>query len=77
MEENGQSYWFQDRPSIEQEIKEHAFLEYGEHNGHLYGTKLETVRSVIRSGKMCVLDCSPAVRDLIFVREKIPRKYCD
>ncbi|KAF4522807.1 hypothetical protein B566_EDAN017159 [Ephemera danica] len=65
LEENGKSYFFQDRPSMEQEIKEHAFLEYGEHNGHLYGTKLESVRSVIRSGKMCVLDCNPAALKIL------------
>ncbi|XP_065340303.1 protein PALS2 isoform X1 [Cloeon dipterum] len=65
LEENGKSYWFQDRLSVEREIKEHQFLEYGEHNGHLYGTKLESIRSVIRSGKMCVLDCSPAALKIL------------
>ncbi|XP_075211320.1 MAGUK p55 subfamily member vari isoform X2 [Lycorma delicatula] len=60
LEENGRSYWFVDRETMEQEIKEHKFLEYGEHNGHLYGTSLDTVRDIIRQGKMCVLDCSPA-----------------
>ncbi|KAG8231202.1 hypothetical protein J437_LFUL010899 [Ladona fulva] len=61
MEESGKSYWFMDRVEMEQDIREHGFLEYGEHNGHLYGTKLDHVRQVIRSGKMCVLDCSPNV----------------
>jgi hypothetical protein len=27
----------------------------------LYGSKLDSIRDVIRQGKMCVLDCSPAV----------------
>ncbi|XP_059485902.1 protein PALS2 isoform X2 [Neocloeon triangulifer] len=65
LEENGKSYWFQDRASFEKEVREHQFLEYGEHNGHLYGTKLESIRSVIRSGKMCVLDCSPAALKIL------------
>lgn len=59
LEENGKSYWFSDRESMESEIRNHKFLEYGEHNGHLYGTHLETIRDVIRQGKMCILDCSP------------------
>ena len=43
------------------DIKEDAFLEYGEFNGNIYGTKLETIHSVIHSGKMCVLDVNPTV----------------
>ena len=46
---------------MELDIKEDAFLEYGEFNGNLYGTKLETINGVIRSGKMCVLDVNPTV----------------
>jgi guanylate kinase len=61
LEENGRGYWFIDRETMEEEIREHKFLEYGEHNGHLYGSKLDSIRDVIRQGKMCVLDCSPAV----------------
>lgn len=61
LEENGRGYWFIDRETMEEEIREHKFLEYGDHNGHLYGSKLDSIRDVIRQGKMCVLDCSPAV----------------
>lgn len=61
LEENGKNYWFVDRETMEMEIREHKFLEYGEHNGHLYGTSLDTIRDVIHEGKMCVLDCSPSV----------------
>ncbi|CAH1175958.1 unnamed protein product [Phaedon cochleariae] len=59
LEENGQSYWFTDRESMEEDIKHHKFLEYGEYNGHLYGTHLDSIRDVIKEGRMCVLDCSP------------------
>ena len=47
------------------DIKEDAFLEYGEFNGNIYGTKLETIHSVIHSGKMCVLDVNPTVSILL------------
>uniref|UniRef100_A0A1B6CDZ8 MAGUK p55 subfamily member 6 n=1 Tax=Clastoptera arizonana TaxID=38151 RepID=A0A1B6CDZ8_9HEMI len=65
LEENGKNYWFSDRETMEQEIREHKFLEYGEHNGHLYGTSLETIRDVIHEGKMCVLDCSPTALKML------------
>ena len=40
-------------------------LEYGEYQGDLYGTKLDSVREVIDSGRMCVLDCSPTALKLL------------
>lgn len=46
---------------MEADIADNKYLEWGEHGGHLYGTKLDTLRAVIRSGKMCVVDCSPQV----------------
>ncbi|KAI8125716.1 hypothetical protein FF38_08885 [Lucilia cuprina] len=59
LEENGVSYWFVEREWMEQEIKENRFLEYGENNGNLYGTHIQSIKDVINSGKMCVLDCAP------------------
>lgn len=50
LEESGKAYWFTNRETMEQEIKENRFLEFGEHNGNLYGTHLDSVRDVIRSG---------------------------
>lgn len=44
---------------MENDIKQHRYLEFGEYGSHLYGTKLDSVRELIRAGKMCVLDCSP------------------
>ncbi|XP_028150511.1 protein PALS2 isoform X2 [Diabrotica virgifera virgifera] len=59
LEEAGQSYWFTDREAMEEDVRNHKFLEYGEYNGHLYGTHLDSIRDVIKQGKMCILDCSP------------------
>lgn len=59
LEENGVSYWFMDREQMEEAIKQNEFLEYGEHNGNLYGTHLQSIRDVINSGRMCILDCAP------------------
>ncbi|XP_045458714.1 protein PALS2 isoform X2 [Melitaea cinxia] len=59
LEENGTSYWFVSREEMERDAHAGRFLEYGEHNGHLYGTHLDSIRAVIKEGKMCVLDCAP------------------
>ena len=48
---------------MEDEIESGAFLEHGEYGEHLYGTKFESVQRVIQSGKMCVLDLVPEVKD--------------
>ena len=39
-----------DREEMEEEIKENKFLEYGEHNGNLYGTSVQSIKDVINSG---------------------------
>ncbi|KAI5704826.1 hypothetical protein M8J75_009203 [Diaphorina citri] len=65
LEENGQNYWFTSREVMERDIQDHKFLEYGEHNGHLYGTHLDSIREVILSGKICVLDCSPVALKIL------------
>ncbi|MCL4131583.1 UNVERIFIED_CONTAM: hypothetical protein GTU68_065855 [Idotea baltica] len=59
MEEDGKAYHFTSREAMEADIRSHAYLEYGELHGNLYGTKLESILAVIRAGKMCVLDPSP------------------
>lgn len=58
---DGKHYYFVSREQMEKEIADGKYLEYGEYQGHLYGTKLDTIRDVIRSGKMCVIDPNPQV----------------
>lgn len=38
------------REEMDEEIKQNKFLEYGENNGNLYGTHLNSVKEVINSG---------------------------
>lgn len=64
-EDNGFRYWFVDREDMELSIRRHELLEYGEHQGDLYGTKLDSIREIIASGRICVLDCSPAALKLL------------
>ena len=63
---DGKQYHFVRRELMEQDIKDNKYLEAGELFGHLYGTKLDSIRSIIRSGKMAVIDCNPQVRILLF-----------
>lgn len=59
---DGQSYIFVSRPEMEQDIKAARYLEHGEYEGNLYGTKISSIQEVVTSGKMCVLDVNPQVR---------------
>lgn len=60
-EVDGKQYHFVRREIMEQEIRDGKYLEAGELLGHLYGTKLDSIRNIIRNGKMSVLDCNPQV----------------
>jgi len=53
-----------DRDEMEKDIEAGGFLEHGLYGEHLYGTHFDSVRRVIQSSKMCVLDIEPTVRIL-------------
>lgn len=69
---HGKKYFFSDRDTMEMEIRNDLFLEYGVFNGNLYGTKLETVHNTIHSGKMCVLDVNPTSLKTLKTPEFMP-----
>ena len=71
-EENGRGYYFESRQTMEVDIKKGEYLEWGEYNGNLYGTKLNTIRQVIQSGKMCIVDCAPKALKLLSNQEYMP-----
>lgn len=71
-EENGRGYYFESRTQIEIDIKKGEYLEWGEYNGNLYGTKLNTIRQVVQSGKMCIIDCAPKALKLLSNQEFMP-----
>ena len=60
-ERDGDQYHFVKREVMEADIANNKYLECGELQGHLYGTKLDSIRHIIRQGKMCVIDCNPQV----------------
>ena len=58
-EDSGMRYWFVDREDMEYSIRNHEFLEYGEHDGHIYGTRLSTIKEINREGVVSILDVEP------------------
>ena len=46
---------------MREEIHNHKFIEFGKHQNHYYGIKVDSVLEVIDSGKMCILDVHPQV----------------
>ncbi|KAK5891536.1 hypothetical protein CgunFtcFv8_018772 [Champsocephalus gunnari] len=58
-EESGREYHFISREIFDNMIQNNRFLEYGEYKGSLYGTSVESVREVLNSGKICVMDIEP------------------
>lgn len=56
---DGQDYHFvSSREQMEQDIKNHMFIEAGQYNDNLYGTSVSSVREVAECGKHCILDVS-------------------
>lgn len=43
-------------------MKAGRFLEHGEYDGNLYGTKIESIHEVVAAGRTCILDVNPQVR---------------
>lgn len=60
-ERDGQGYRFVSRGEMEADIKAGRYLEHGEYEGNLYGTRIDSIRAVVDAGKMCILDVNPQV----------------
>ncbi|KAK3083361.1 hypothetical protein FSP39_020764, partial [Pinctada imbricata] len=71
-EENGKGYFFTDIDTMQNDIKNGKYLEYGEFNGNLYGTKLDSIHHTTSQGKMCVLDINPTSLKVLKTGEYMP-----
>ncbi|XP_066442816.1 MAGUK p55 subfamily member 2 isoform X2 [Eleutherodactylus coqui] len=69
---DGQSYSFVSRAEMEQDIKAGRYLEHGEYEGNLYGTKISSIQEVVAAGKMCVLDVNPQAVKVLRTAEFVP-----
>ena len=55
-EENGKDYYFISKKEFEDKIKSNEFLEYQDVYGHMYGSTLESVRSITSIGSDVILE---------------------
>ncbi|CAH0393662.1 unnamed protein product [Bemisia tabaci] len=56
---DGQDYHFITRAQFEADILSRKFVEHGEYEKAYYGTSIDAIRSVVNSGKICVLNLHP------------------
>ncbi|KAJ8371528.1 hypothetical protein AAFF_G00307650 [Aldrovandia affinis] len=71
-ERDGQSYRFVTRVEMESDIKAGRYLEHGEYDGNLYGTKIHSIHEVVNSGRTCILDVNPQALKLLKTAEFMP-----
>ena len=66
-EEHGRNYFFVAHDQMMRDIAANEYLEYGTHEGDMYGTKLETIRDIHSHGLMAILDIEPQVTTLLHI----------
>lgn len=71
-EENGRGYFFVSRAEMQRDIDDGKYVEWGEYEGELYGTKIDSIRNIMRIGKMCILDLNPTALKVLKTAEFMP-----
>ncbi|KAK3551316.1 hypothetical protein QTP70_013916 [Hemibagrus guttatus] len=71
-EKDGQSYCFVSRAEMEMDIKAGRYLEHGEYDGNMYGTKIDSIHEVVNTGRTCILDVNPQALKLLRTAEFMP-----
>lgn len=73
----GRDYHFISRQAFESDIAAGKFIEYGEFEKNLYGTSIDSVRQVINSGKICLLNLHTQVWQSFCLSCFNSRSYCE
>uniref|UniRef100_A0A8C1CPY8 MAGUK p55 subfamily member 6-like n=1 Tax=Cyprinus carpio carpio TaxID=630221 RepID=A0A8C1CPY8_CYPCA len=71
-EQDGQSYRFVTHLEMEMDIKAGRYLEHGEYDGNLYGTKIDSIHEVVNTGRTCILDVNPQALKVLKTAEFMP-----
>lgn len=71
-ERENMMYAFTSRSKMEADIKAGRYLEHGEYDGNLYGTKIESIHEVIEAGRICILDVNPQALKVLRTSEFLP-----
>lgn len=54
-EVNGRDYYFVQKDVFISDISEYKFIEHGIYEKHYYGTSMDSIRNIVNSGKICVI----------------------
>ncbi|KAI6241434.1 26S proteasome non-ATPase regulatory subunit 7 [Aphelenchoides fujianensis] len=71
-EQEGREYHFKTKEELRELIRNKQMIEWGEYGNQIYGTTTASVRNIVRSGRMCVLDCAPQALQQLYNREFMP-----
>jgi len=66
MDKDGKNYFFVSAEDMLLDIEANKYLEYGTHQGAMYGTKLDTIRDNLNQGLTAILDVEPQVKETPF-----------
>ncbi|XP_066250662.1 MAGUK p55 subfamily member 7 isoform X1 [Euwallacea similis] len=55
-EVDGKEYFFVPREQMEADIEKGKYIEFGEYKGNLYGTSADSVKAIVNSGHVCILN---------------------
>uniref|UniRef100_A0A4W4EKA6 Membrane protein, palmitoylated 2a (MAGUK p55 subfamily member 2) n=1 Tax=Electrophorus electricus TaxID=8005 RepID=A0A4W4EKA6_ELEEL len=65
-------YAFTSRSKMDSDIKAGRYLEHGEYDGNLYGTKIDSIHEVVEAGRICILDVNPQALKVLRTSEFLP-----
>ncbi|XP_029914217.1 MAGUK p55 subfamily member 2a isoform X3 [Myripristis murdjan] len=65
-------YAFTSRSKMEADLKNGRYLEHGEYDGNLYGTKIDSIHEVVEAGRVCILDANPQSLKVLRTSEFLP-----
>lgn len=71
-EEDGKNYFFVSAEDMLMDIEANKYLEYGTHQGAMYGTKLDTIRDNLNQGLTAILDVEPQALKVLRTAEFSP-----
>ncbi|KAM7535126.1 hypothetical protein Aperf_G00000100518 [Anoplocephala perfoliata] len=71
-ERNGEHYYFVQEEEMAADIVSREFLEYGQRKNILYGIRLDSIRGVMATGRMPVLDVEPRALRILRSAEFAP-----
>ncbi|XP_061648822.1 MAGUK p55 subfamily member 4-like isoform X2 [Phyllopteryx taeniolatus] len=58
-EQTGREYHFVTKELFDYMLCSHRFVEYGEFEGHKYGTSIDAINEAIKLGRVCIIDIEP------------------